>query len=247
VVGVEKVDADNVAVDSAARDGQRRVISYAFRSDDQIAQAIRDAFKLDPRLTPLEPKVAVRDGVVELSGTVANAQAKRAAELDAKDTVGVWDVRNRTLVEPAGKPADADINRAVKRALADDPLLPSAGSIRASTAKGKVVLDGKLKSGIERLDALEDAASIPGVVEIVDRMKVERSPQDVKADIDDRLYWDAAVQRDRVQVAVAPDGVATLTGTLDSWSEIRAAVDDATRGGATRVVNLLELKKPAKR
>jgi osmotically-inducible protein OsmY len=150
-------------------------------------------------------------------------------------------------VEPAGKPADADINRAVKRALADDPLLPSAGSIRASTAKGKVVLDGKLKSGIERLDALEDAASIPGVVEIVDRMKVERSPQDVKADIDDRLYWDAAVQRDRVQVAVAPDGVATLTGTLDSWSEIRAAVDDATRGGATRVVNLLELKKPAKR
>lgn len=37
--------------------------------------------------------------------------------------------------------------------------------------------------------------------------------------------------------------VPTLSGTLDSWSEVRAAVDDAMLGGARRVVNVLQLKK----
>ena len=76
-------------------------------------------------------------------------------------------------------------------------------------------------------------------------MSIKRSPQDIKADIDDRLYWDATVERYRVKVAVAPDSVVTLSGTLDSWSEIRAAVEGATLGGATRVINVLQIRKPA--
>jgi hypothetical protein len=50
------------------------------------------------------------------------------------------------------------------------------------------------------------------------------------------------VQRDRVSVAMAPNGDATLTGTVDDWSEIKAATSDAIQGGATRVINLLQLK-----
>ena len=41
---------------------------------------------------------------------------------------------------------------------------------------------------------------------------------------------------------MASDGVVTLSGTLDSWGEIRAAVDDARWAGAKRVVNVLKLK-----
>ena len=139
---------------------------------------------------------------------------------------------------------DTDVERGVKLALARDVLLPDSTAIHPSSLKGKVVPEGTIKSGFERFDA---AANIPGVTEIVDEMSVKRSPQDMKASIDDRLYWDATVERDQVHVAVAPDGVATLSGTLDSWSEIRAAVDDATWGGATRVVNVLQLKRNASR
>ncbi len=245
LAGVDFVDDDGVVVDWAARDDQRHVIAYAFRPDAEVAQAVRDAFKLDPRLTTLEPQVAVHNGIVELTGAVDSAKSRRAAELDAKDTVGVSDVHDAAIVQPAGRPTDADIDRGVKRALAEDLLLPDTTALRASTSKGKVVLKGEVKSGFERFDAIADIASIPGVSEIVDETTLKRSPQDVKADIDDRLYWDATVERDRVKVAVAPDGVATLSGTLDSWSEIRAAVEDATLAGATRVVNVLELKKPA--
>ena len=95
----------------------------------------------------------------------------------------------------------------------------------------------------ERFYAIADVESIPGVTEIDDGLSVKRPPADIKASIDDRLFWDPMVQRDRVSVAVAPDGVTTLTGTLDSWSEIKAAADDALWGGATHVVNVLKLKK----
>jgi hypothetical protein len=43
---------------------------------------------------------------------------------------------------------------------------------------------------------------------------------------------------------MAPNGDATLTGTVDDWSEIKAATVDAVKGGATRVINLLKLKNP---
>ena len=245
LAGVEAVDDGGLAVDWAARDDQRHVIDYAFRSDAEIASAVRDAFRLDPRLAMLEPMVGVHGGVVELGGTVDSAKARRAAEFDARDTVGVTDVRNLATVVPAGKPTDADNDRSVKRVLADDLLLPDGKDIHASTSKGKVVLKGEIRSGFERFDALEDTASIPGVSEIVDEMTLKRSPQDLKAAIDDRVFWDATVERDRVKVNVAPDGVATLTGTLDSGSEIRAAIEDAKLGGASRVVDMLQLRKPA--
>ncbi|CAN5807394.1 hypothetical protein BH11MYX4_BH11MYX4_00970 [soil metagenome] len=244
-LGVDRVDDSGLVVDWLAHDDQRRTIDYAFRTDDAIAQAVRDAFRLDARLKTLEPKVAVQGGVVTLSGTVDSPMARRAAANDAKDTLGVWSVRDQTLVQPAGRPTDADIERGVKRALAEDLLLPDASSIHPSTAKGKVVLEGKVTSGFARFDAIADAASIPGVAEVVDDLSVTRSPAELKANIEDRLFWDPMVERDRVAVAVAPDGVATLTGTLDSWSEVRAATDDALWGGAKRVVNELALKKRA--
>ncbi len=199
LAGVDSVDDDGVVVDWAKRDDQRRFIDHAFRSDEDVAQAVRDAFELDPRLARLEPLVEVRNGVVELTGTVDSAKARHAAELDAKDTVGVMDVRNMAVVQEASRPADADLERGVKR------------------------------------------------TRPADELNVERSPQEIKADIEDRLYWDATVERGSVKVSLSTDNVATLHGTLDSWSEIRAAGEDATLGGATRVINALQVRKPAGR
>lgn len=44
----------------------------------------------------------------------------------------------------------------------------------------------------------------------------------------------------QVKVRVSPNRTATLTGTVDSWSELRAATADAVAGGANRVVDLLQ-------
>lgn len=82
-----RTDLVSYAPDEALQ--KPHVIDYAFRSDEEIARAVRDAFKLDPRLVRLEPRVEAHNGVVELTGTVDSVKARRAAELDARDTVGV--------------------------------------------------------------------------------------------------------------------------------------------------------------
>ena len=240
LAGAEMVEDDGLTVDWAARDGQRASTNDPYRSDFQIASAVRDTFKLDPRLKLLEPNVTVQQGDVELTGTVDSMKAKRAAVLDTKNTVGVSNVRDHLVVQPSGVASDADINQSVVRALSRDYFVPDAKNIQPSTSKGKVVLEGKLASPFERFDAVEDAASVPGVYEIDDKLSVTRSPQEIKADIEDRLSWDATVEPGRVTILVAPDATVTLNGTLTSWSEIRAAVDDATRGGASQIVNLLK-------
>jgi osmotically-inducible protein OsmY len=50
--------------------------------------------------------------------------------------------------------------------------------------------------------------------------------------IEDQLWWSPFVDANEVTVEVE-DGVATLSGTADSWSERGAARDNAYDGGAT--------------
>ena len=242
VVGVEAVDDGGIVVDWSLRNDQRHITDYPLRSDAEITQAVRDAFHLDARLKAQEPQVAAHSGVVLLYGTVSDASARRSAEADARDTLGVWDVRNEVLSQPLGKVTDADIERGVKRVLCADLFLPEGKAIEVSSVERKVTLKGAVPSDFARFDAIEHVAAIPGVAEIEDGLVVKLTPSAIKASIEDRLSWDPRVDRALVTVVVGTDGVATLTGTLDAWSEIKAAADDAMRGGATRVVNALKLK-----
>jgi osmotically-inducible protein OsmY len=242
-LGVDTVDDAAVVVDASAHDDQRRMIDPPLRSDAEIAAAVHDAFVLDPRLKKLMPEASASGGVVTLTGNVDSPEARRAAERDARDTLGVWRVEDEVAVQPDARPKDADLERSVKRALSEDLLLPDAKSIEVSSAKGKVVLKGTVASDFERFDAVEDAVSVPGVAAVDMGLVVKHTPEQIQARATDRIFWDPRVERDRVTVTVAPDGVATLKGTLDSWSEIKAAGDDALRAGAVRVINLLTWKK----
>ena len=95
----------------------------------------------------------------------------------------------------------------------------------------------------ERFDAVSDATNLFGVSEVDDELTVTAPPAGIKAGIEERLTWDARLPHDLVTVVVAPDGTATLTGTVNRWSELRAAGEDALRGGAARVVNRLVLRR----
>lgn len=238
LAGAEIVEDDALAVDWAKRDDQRAAADVPYRTDDEIASAVHEALALDPRLRVLVPKVRVQDREVTLTGMVENVKAKRAARLDATNTVGVTSVEDDLVVQPAWRARDSDLNASVERALSRDLFLDGT-TIHASTSKGKVVLQGTADSAFDRFDAVEDAASIPGVAEIDDEVTVKRSPAELKTDIEDRIFWDATIERNRVRVAVAPDGTVTLAGRVASESEIRSAVADATAGGASHVVNLL--------
>ncbi|MDX1565516.1 MAG: BON domain-containing protein, partial [Phycisphaeraceae bacterium] len=61
---------------------------------------------------------------------------------------------------------------------------------------------------------------------------------EIHNDIRDELYWSPFVDSDEVAVTVE-EGVATLTGQVDTWSERNAAEENAREGGAIAVINNL--------
>jgi osmotically-inducible protein OsmY len=66
------------------------------------------------------------------------------------------------------------------------------------------------------------------------------SDLEIKDDIQDELFWSPFADADEVKVSV-DNGVATLTGTVDSWNEFFSAAENAREGGATSVINKLKV------
>lgn len=68
-------------------------------NDQDIAEDIIAALNRDVRVSAGAVNVAVRDGVVKLTGTVPSYQAKKAAREAACNTMGVLDVEDEVVVQ----------------------------------------------------------------------------------------------------------------------------------------------------
>jgi len=123
VAGVSKVEAQGLEVARWARDDDLRDRKYAFRSDEDIRAAVQDTFLLDPRVNAFDIDTAVDAGRVMLRGDVDYLKAKRAAQQNAKNTVGVVDVINRIKVRPVETFDDVSIRLDVNDALLRDPVV----------------------------------------------------------------------------------------------------------------------------
>jgi len=71
-----------------------------------------------------------------------------------------------------------------------------------------------------------------------------KSDQEIKQDVEKAFFWSPFVDRDDIKLKVH-DGVAILTGTVDGWLAYGEAQRDAYKGGATFVINRLQVKKGA--
>ena len=272
--GVIDVDAAGLAVARWARDQDLRAGKYAARSDQEIAKAVREALLYDPRVSKFTIDVDADAGIVTLRGSVADLKAKRVAVADATRTVGVIAVRDRLRVRLGDDvPADTTIEANVRKALARDPFV-TGNDIEVTSRGGIVDLDGQVDSWFEKGQADDVASRVKGVLAVDNNLIVDddasamvfdpyvdawsiygydwyeprpRSPREPDAviakEIRDELWWSPYVKSDDVDVAV-DNGVATLTGTVDTWGERRAARSNALEGGATTVVNELIVKSP---
>jgi hypothetical protein len=73
-----------------------------------------------------------------------------------------------------------------------------------------------------------------------------RSDEDIRREIEDTFVWDTWVNSDEVKVQVK-DGVATITGEVDSITAKRSAGDDAwDTVGVIDVVNNVRVRQPAR-
>ncbi len=266
--GVYSVDASRLEVEDWARDKDLRSDKYVTKTDQEIQNAVTDAFVYDPRVFSFNPDVYVKDGVVTLSGIVDNLKAKRAAEQDAKNVVGVFWVKNYLKVRPAVIPKDSDLEAEIENAFRKDPLI-ERWDVNVVANNGVVYLNGTVDSYFEKAQAEDIASKTNGVIAVENNLKVfddneyyfnnyygwntyfppymvnvaqtYKSDREIKDDIESQLWWSPYVNENEVKVTVV-DGKATLEGTVDTEREKRYAEINALEGGATSVENDLVVR-----
>lgn len=243
VAGVKGVSSDDVETDWWAEDRMRRKDRYPMAADEEIASAVEAAMVYDPRVFSFNVDAVVRNGVATLTGTVDNLKAKRAAGQNAGNTIGVWRVKNHLRVRPMAMPGDMKIAADVRGALTRDPYVERYG-VDVDVIGGRAYLSGNVNTSFERQRAEDVAAHINGVIDIVNSLDYDhewtRLPdQAIKDDVQWQLFWSLVDSRD-INVAVE-NGVVTLTGTVEDWSEWRDAEENAFEGNAKDVRNKLKI------
>ena len=242
VAGVRLVKNDDLQVEWWARNKMRRLDAAVMRTDEQITKAVKDAFRYDPRVISFNPQITVNSGKVILTGVVDNLSAKRAAEEDARNVLGVWQVKNYLKVRPVNIPADDVLEERVAQAFRDNPWLNHL-SIQINALTGWVYLYGEVTTSFAKKEAEKAAEGVKGVTRVINYITYSdewswKADQEIREDVKSQLFWSPFVDEDQVSVTVF-DGVVTLNGNVETWSERKAAEQNAREGGAKKVINNL--------
>jgi osmotically-inducible protein OsmY len=196
------------------------------KTDQEIQRNVLEELQWDARIQPNEIGVAVKDGVVTLTGWVDSYTKKWAAEEAAHRVKGVRAVANdiEVRIPTASERTDADIALAVSRAIEWDAMVPTE-KVKVTVSKGWVTLEGAVEWQFEK-DAAERAARrITGVRGVTNLIRVQPStpsPTDIKQRIEAALLRDAETDAQRIQVEVKGSTV-TLRGTVRSYAEKQEA------------------------
>lgn len=243
VNGVSDVKSDEVEVRWWVDDTMKRKTELVDVSDEVIRESVTHALLYDPRVAGFKTAVSVSNGMVTLTGTVDNLEAKHAAEQDARNTLGVTWVRNFIRVRPDLVPTDQKLERQVREALARDVYVWS-DDVAVDVRNGLVTLAGEVNTSYEKKRADEVARSVNGVAMVVNNVNYDYEWEEkddwlIRLDVDDQLFWDPRVDQTDISIAVN-NGVVTLTGDVDSWHERKVAEINAYEAGAKDVRNELD-------
>ena len=179
----------------------------------------RDMLGYDPKVRFFDPSVHVRDEVVVLACTVSNLKACLAAEQDAGNVLGVWDVHNLLQVQVPNPAPDGLIHQQAKLALVIDPYVGHY-PFTMSVSNGWVQLYGSVATHFDQEYAVDVVAGINGVAGAGQPRAGIRSRRAVYHCIRGWVFWALHAQQHRArQVASAthPEpfllvGTATLPG-----------------------------------
>lgn len=166
-IAAEKAAKSVYGVLAVANDVEIRV--HADRTDPEIARDIVYAMRVDVTVPETKIKVTVKDGFVDLDGTVDWNFQRTAAAACAHRVAGVRSVTNNITLRPSVSPTEIQIKieGALKRSAEVD-----ARRISVSATNGTVHLYGNVRSWFERDEAERAAWAAPGVSKVVDHIAV---------------------------------------------------------------------------
>lgn len=233
--------------------------ALASEADDKIEAAIKESYVFKTYLKEDSVKAKAQDGVVTLTGTVADEFNKTLAQDTAERVYGVVSVDNQlaTTEEVAAEKSDTWIGRKVKLALLFHRNV-SAGNTSVSVKDGVVTLTGEASSQAQKELTASYANDIDDVKSVNNEMTVitkatKPTEQTVGEKIDDAsvaaqvkmaLTSHRSTSTVRTQ-AETRNGIVTLTGIANNAAEkslVGKLVGEIR--GVTDVENKMTVKDP---
>lgn len=213
------------------------------KTEQIIKQDVIKQLSWDERVDDTGINVDFNAGKVILKGKVTDQNQKRAAERDCYLIKGVKSVNNLLDVELEPNiplPNDEEIAENIRKIISWSERTTSA-DIDVRVERGIVTLEGTAKSGREKKEVENIANSVPGVISVLNHIRIvpfrKFMDEDIKQDIKNAYTRSILVDESRIDVEVN-NGIVYLTGNVaNSLIKDEAHEIALNTGGAKDVVD----------
>ncbi len=217
------------------------------KTDIQIQKDVMDELKWQPFLKSSEIGVAVKNGIVTLSGMVDSYSKKLSAERAAKKVSGVKAVAEdiQVGISPSYRKTDAEIAEAVFNTIKWHSAVPE-DRVKIKVEDGIVTLEGEVEWDYQRVNARTAIQNVSGVRSVTNliSIKPKLNPFELERKISDAFRRNATIDAEKVSVGIIGNKV-ILTGKVRSITESEDAEDVAWAApGVYQVENKLIVEEP---
>jgi osmotically-inducible protein OsmY len=227
-------------------------------TDSRIESSAAKSYTFKTYLKDDSIKIDSKNGVVTLTGTVADASQKSMAENTVTSLPGVVSVDNELLIngEQPAEHSDTWITMKVKTALLFHRNVSGTGTT-IYTKDGVVTLQGEASSAAQKELTAEYAKDVDNVKSVNNEMTVAKTPATQDATIGDKID-DASITAEVKSSLLShhstsalhtgvttTDGVVTLSGIAQNDAEKSLVTKLATDiNGVTSVINNMTVAVP---
>jgi len=217
------------------------------KTDIQIQKDVMEELKWDPFLVSSEIGVAVKNGIVTLSGIVDTYSKKLSAELAAKRVAGVKAVAEdiQVGISPKYMKTDAEIADAVYSVLKWHSAVQE-DKIKITVEDGTVKLEGVVDWEYQRNNARTAIENLVGIHSIINLITVKPRVEasDLEKKIKAAFHRSATIDSGKIHLTVYGSKV-TLRGKVRSFAEVEEAENAVWAApGVLTVDNQLEIDEP---
>jgi osmotically-inducible protein OsmY len=217
------------------------------KSDIEIQKDVIEQLKWEPFLNAAQIGVAVKNGIVTLSGQVDAYSKKILAEKTTKKVAGVKAIAEdiQVGISPVYKKTDTEIAEAVVNALKWHTMIPDE-KIKVSVEDGNVKLEGDVEWEYQRNQAKTAIENLTGVRFVTNLVAVKPkiTPYELQQKINSSFQRSANIDSARITAEVLGSKV-TLRGKVRSFSEKEDAENAVwSAPGVVSVENKLLIEEP---